>query len=226
MRRELRLRRVERLLLVAVKLLDSIDSIFRMRRLRPMLASLAISLSLLPAAAAQRESAMDLHGTARVGGRPVQNAVIWLDAPSLPAAPRVGPRVVLDQRNLAFSPHVLAVRVGTTVDFPNNDRVFHNVFSFREGKVFNLGLYPVGTSRPVLFDRPGLSRIFCNIHPNMAAYVMAVDTPYFAVSDQAGAFAIRGAAPRDYRYHAWRPGGMEISGDWTPSADRLAVDWP
>ena len=191
-----------------------------------MLASLAISLSLLPAAAAQRDSSIDLRGVARVGGRPVQNAVIWLEAPGVASAPRAGARVVLDQRNLAFSPHVLAVRVGTTVDFPNNDRVFHNVFSFREGKVFNLGLYPVGTSRPVLFDRAGLSRIFCNIHPNMAAYVMAVDSPYFAVSDQAGDFSIRAVVPHDYRYHAWRPGGAQISGAWTPNADRLTIDWP
>ncbi len=106
-----------------------------------------------------------------------------------PAAPRRGtPReVVLDQRNLSFTPHVLAVQVGTTVKFPNDDRVFHNVFSFHDGHKFDLGLYPVGAVKQVPFDRPGLSRIFCNIHPKMAAYVMVVDTPYFAVSDQAGA---------------------------------------
>ena len=63
------------------------------------------------------------------------------------------------------------MRVGTTVDFPNNDRVFHNVFSFRDGKRFDLGMYPIGTLRRVTFDKPGLSRLFCNIHPNMAAYV-------------------------------------------------------
>ncbi len=180
-------------------------------------------VSLVPAAAQAPGS--ELHGTAHFGGRPLRNAVIWLDGPNLPAG-RPRARVVLDQRNLAFSPHVLAVRVGTRVDFPNDDRVFHNVFSFRDGKVFNLGLYPVGTSRPVTFDHAGLSRIFCNIHPNMAAYVMAVDTPYFAVSDQNGAFAVPEVASRSYTYHAWRPGGTEIGGSWSPSAGPLAIDWP
>ena len=135
--------------------------------------------------------------------------------------------MVLDQRNLNFSPHVLAVRVGTTVDFPNNDRVFHNVFSFRDGKRFDLGMYPVGTRRRVTFDKPGLSRLFCNIHPNMAGYVMAVNTPYFAVSDESGTFTIPSVAPRTYTYHAWRAGAIELTGTWSPAGDRkLVVDWP
>src|SRR3984893_7108936 len=130
--------------------------------IRSLLACLTAVLSLSRADAGA--PAFDLHGTARAAGHPLPNAVVWLEAPNLPGGPPVG-QVVLDQRNLSFSPHVLAVRVGTTVDFPNNDRVFHNVFSFRDGKRFNLGLYPVGTSRPVIFDHTGLSRIFCNIHP-------------------------------------------------------------
>ena len=99
-------------------------------------------------------------------------------------------QIVLDQRNLQFSPHVLAVSVGTQVEMPNSDRVFHNVFSFHDGKRFDLGLYPVGTAKVVTFDRPGLSRIFCNIHPTMAAYVLAVDSAYLAVSDARGQFAM------------------------------------
>ena len=168
----------------------------------------------------------DLHGIARAGNRPVTNAVVWLDAPNQPARTPAG-RVVLDQRNLAFSPHVLAVRVGTTVDFPNDDRVFHNVFSFRDGKRFDLGLYPVGTLRRVTFDHVGLSRIFCNIHPNMAAYVMAVDTPYFAVSDDSGAFTIPSVGQGQYTFHAWRPGAPQLSGTWTSAQDmKLTIDWP
>ena len=119
---------------------------------------------------------------------------------------------MLDQRNLTFSPHVLAVRVGTTVEFPNRDRVFHNVFSFHDGKRFDLGMYPVGTVRHVTFGKPGLSRIFCNIHPNMAAYVMAVDSGYFAVSDASGRFVIAAVPPGTYTYHAWRPGGATLTG--------------
>jgi len=76
------------------------------------------------------------------------------------------------------------VQGGTKIEFPNNDRVFHNVFSFRDGKRFDLGLYPVGAVKTIPFDRPGLSRVFCNIHPGMAAYIMVVDTPVFAVSDR------------------------------------------
>ena len=156
-------------------------------------------------------SSSGLSGTTRAADRPEPHAVVWLDAP--PSAAAVQPtRVVLDQRNLDFSPHVLAVRVGTVVDFPNNDRVFHNVFSFHNGKRFDLGLYPIGTTRRVTFDHPGLSRIFCNIHPNMGAHVMVVDTPYFSVSDEAGRFAIPSVAPGTYTYHAWRPGRTDLTG--------------
>ena len=170
--------------------------------------------------------AFDLHGTAQVGARGASNAVVWLDAPT--ASPATDhPRIVLDQQNLNFSPHVLVVRVGTTVDFPNNDRVFHNVFSFRDGKVFDLGMYPVGALKHVTFDRPGLSRIFCNIHANMAAYVMAVDTPYFALTDPSGAFTIAAIPPGGYRYHAWRAGAPQLTGMWSSTTGTpLTVRWP
>jgi plastocyanin len=191
--------------------------------IRSLLGCLAAILS-LPRADA-RAPGFDLHGTARAGGHALANAVVWLEAPNLPAGTAAG-KLVLDQRNLSFSPKVLAVRVGTTVDFPNNDRVFHNVFSFRDGKRFDLGMYPVGALRHVTFDKPGLSRIFCNIHPNMAAYVVAVDTPYFAVSDGSGRFTIPSVVPRSYTYHAWRAGATELSGTWSPAGDAtLTVDW-
>jgi len=111
-------------------------------------------------------------------------------------------------------------RVGTVVDFPNNDRVFHNVFSFHDGKRFDLGLYPVGTVKQVKFDHPGLSRIFCNIHPNMAAYVMVVDTPHYSVSDTDGHFTIEGVGRGSYTYHAWRPGGPALTGSAVVEAGR------
>jgi len=170
--------------------------------------------------------ASDLHGTARAGTRAASNAVVWLEAPDAPRSTDRHP-VVLDQRNLAFSPHVLVIRVGTTVDFPNSDRVFHNVFSFRDGKVFDLGMYPVGALKHVTFDRPGLSRIFCNIHPGMAAYVMAVDSPYFAVADQSGAFTIAEVPPGTYPYRAWRAGAPQLAGSWSSASTvPLSVAWP
>ena len=168
----------------------------------------------------------DLRGTVRTGDRPEPNVVIWLEAPDAPATRPVH-KVVLDQRNLSFSPHILVIRVGTTVEFPNNDRVFHNVFSFRDGKRFDLGLYPIGTVRQVLFDQPGLSRVFCNIHPNMAAYVMAVDSPYFGISDDTGRFVLPSVEPGTYTYRTWRPGGAQASGTVTVDASKpLEIQLP
>lgn len=177
------------------------------------------------AATAAGVAGVDIRGTARVGDRAEPNAVVWLEAPQAPASSPG--RIVLDQRNLSFSPHVLAVRVGTTVEFPNNDRVFHNVFSFRDGKRFDLGMYPVGTKQLVAFDRPGVSRIFCNIHPNMAAYVVALDTPYFAVADKSGAFTISSVPPGTYTFGAWRPGGSPLTGTFSSDDGRpIDVRWP
>jgi plastocyanin len=153
----------------------------------------------------------DLAGIVLVNGRPQKDIVVWLEGGT--AGSRATPtKIVLDQRQLQFKPHVLAVRVGDQVEMPNSDRVFHNVFSFHNGKRFDLGLYPVGTAKTVTFDRPGLSRIFCNIHPNMAAYVLAVDSAHFAVSDSQGQFAMAGVPSGSYTYHAWRPGDETRTG--------------
>jgi plastocyanin len=180
----------------------------------------------LAAADASTTVGTALHGTTRLGTRPEPHAVVWLDVQD-PSVPSDAARVVLDQRNLDFSPNILVVQVGTTVDFPNHDRVFHNVFSFHDGKKFDLGLYPVGTRRKVRFDHAGLSRIFCNIHPNMAAYVMAVPTPYFGLSDGEGHFEIASVPPGSYTYHSWRPGRPELTGTIVvgPGAT-LDVRWP
>ena len=176
-------------------------------------------LATIPALAA------DLTGTVHVSGKAAQYAVVWLEV-AQPRPFNQASKVVLDQRNLSFAPHVLVVRVGTTVDFPNNDKVFHNVFSFRDGKKFDLGMYPTGTSKRIVFDKPGLARLFCNIHPNMAAYVMAVDTPYYAVSDERGEFTIAGVPAGTYIYHAWRSGGQPLSGSVTVDAERpLQIRW-
>jgi plastocyanin len=167
----------------------------------------------------------ELSGNAQVAGKAVEDAVVWLDAPNAPRLAQTKP-VVLDQRNVDFNPRVLVVRVGTAVDFPNHDKVFHNVFSFRDGKKFDLGMYPAGFSKKIVFDHPGLSRLFCNIHPHMAAYVMAVDTPYFAISDNGGAFSIANLPAGTYSYHAWRPGGQTLTGSVTvDSTHSLDIRW-
>jgi plastocyanin len=184
---------------------------------------LALVCLLLPG---PRPATVEIRGTALTGGRPVQDAVVWIDVPGAAPRPNEG-KIVLDQRNLTFAPRVLAVQVGTKVEFPNHDRVFHNVFSFRDGKRFDLGLYPVGAVKTIPFDRPGLSRVFCNIHPGMAAYIMVVDTPVFAVSDRSGHFTLTDVPSGTFTYHAWKPGADIVSGSISvyPGAV-LDVQWP
>jgi plastocyanin len=193
------------------------------RRVGPLTALAGILSAVVVMKAA---AGADLHGIARVHGRPAADVVVWLDAPAT-AAPIQAARVVLDQRNLSFVPQVLAVRVGTVVEFPNSDRVFHNVFSFRDAKRFDLGLYPVGSMRRVTFDKRGLSRLFCNIHPNMAAYIMVVDSPYFAISNASGTFRIADVPAGTFTYYAWRPGAEQLKGVRSSGSDGpLVVEWP
>ncbi|HZQ70947.1 MAG TPA: carboxypeptidase regulatory-like domain-containing protein [Terriglobales bacterium] len=133
-------------------------------------------------------------------------AILWLtplsmgDAPKAPA-PSGHPR--LTQKNKSFLPHVLVVPVGSEVEFPNRDPFFHNVFSLFEGKRFDLGLYEAGSTRNVRFDKAGISYIFCNIHPEMSAVVIAVDTPYYGTSDKRGEVVIPNVPPGRYTLRMW-----------------------
>jgi len=135
------------------------------------------------------------------------NVVVWLSPPdktppsSVPSAPASAPRLI--QRNKNFEPHLLVVEVGTVVQFPNKDPFFHNIFSLYDGKPFDLGLYEAGSTRTVRFDRPGVSFLFCNIHSEMSAVVVAVDTPYYAISDRSGQIRIRDVPPGRYLMHIW-----------------------
>ena len=143
-------------------------------------------------------------------GRKVKNAsntVIWLTplgAGSAEPPPQTQiPR--LEQRDKSFHPALVVVPVGGKVEFPNHDPFFHNVFSLYEGKRFDLGLYESGTTRFVQFDRPGISYIFCNIHAEMSAVVIALATPYFGVSDVKGEITLPNVPPGRYRmqvFHA------------------------
>ncbi|HET7205662.1 MAG TPA: hypothetical protein VFI95_03690 [Terriglobales bacterium] len=114
------------------------------------------------------------------------------------------PRLI--QKNKMFHPHILAVTAGSAVEFPNHDPFFHNVFSLFEGKRFDLGLYEAGGSRIVHFDRPGICYIFCNIHPEMSAVIVVVDTPYYGISDAGGNVTLRNVDPGDYVMHVWYEG--------------------
>jgi hypothetical protein len=140
--------------------------------------------------------------------------VVWLtpmQPDSRPAsAGHPGPfRLV--QKDKMFTPHLLVVPRGSSVDFPNEDPFFHNVFSLFNGKRFDLGLYESGTTRAVRFDREGVSYIFCNIHPEMGAVVLALSTPYYAVSNAGGAVGIRDVPPGNYRLHIWSEATRSVS---------------
>ena len=112
-------------------------------------------------------------------------------------------RFRLVQKHKRFDPHLLVVPVGSTIEFPNLDPFFHNVFSLFEGKRFDLGLYEAGTTRGIVFDRPGVSYIFCNIHPEMSAIVIAVRSPYYGVSEKSGEITIPNVLPGRYLLRVW-----------------------
>jgi plastocyanin len=136
------------------------------------------------------------------------NVVLWLTPTGNPAlsslpASQGSDRPRLLQKNKSFEPHVLVVPVGSVVEFPNRDPFFHNVFSLFEGKRFDLGLYEAGSTRNVVFDKPGISYIFCNIHSEMSAVVIAVSTPYFGISDPHGRVSIAGVPPGRYTLRIW-----------------------
>ncbi len=129
------------------------------------------------------------------------NAVIWLTPigvalDPLPQKPSEIPRLV--QKNKQFHPSLLVVPVGGKVEFPNHDPFFHNVFSLFEGERFDLGLYESGTTRFVQFDKPGISYIFCNIHAEMSAVIIAVDTPYYGISGARGEISLPHVPPGRY----------------------------
>jgi len=135
---------------------------------------------------------------------------------------KLAPRLV--QRNKAFEPRIVILRAGTAVEFPNHDPFFHNVFSLFEGKRFDLGLYEAGGTRIVHFDRVGISYIFCNIHPDMSAVVIAVPTTYYTLSDASGNVTIHGVPPGRYLLHIWNERGLpEATGD---GARELTVSAP
>lgn len=134
--------------------------------------------------------------------------VVWL-TPVGPAAevPEVRPgRFTLVQKNKTFSPHLLVIPVGSVVSFPNEDPFFHNVFSLFNGKRFDLGLYESGSTKDVVFSREGVSYIFCNIHPEMSAVVLALSTPLFAIADSSARFAIHQVPEGEYATHVWIEG--------------------
>jgi plastocyanin len=131
-------------------------------------------------------------------------AVVYIDAAprqafdALPAG-----RVRLDQRNQTFVPHLIAITVGTTVDFPNDDPMFHNVMSLARGNAFDLGRYPRGRSKSVRFDTPGIVPVVCDIHAHMSAYILVFSHPFFAVTEADGGYSIPNIPAGSYTLKVW-----------------------
>jgi plastocyanin len=144
---------------------------------------------------------IDSHDSSVKKKKDFAGVVVWLkpvnDAPV--TFPRK--RVEMLQKDKRFSPHILVISAGTNVDFPNLDPIFHNAFSNFEGQIFDIGLYPPGSSRSVRFDRPGIVHIFCNIHPSMSAIIVVVDSPYFTTTDESGGFCMPNVPPGTYEVH-------------------------
>jgi plastocyanin len=147
------------------------------------------------------------------------NVVVFVKASSTPA-PAV--RAAIRQKGEEFLPHVVAVPVGSTVEFPNDDLIFHNVFSLSRAATFDLGRYPRGQSKSRTFSVPGIVKVFCNLHSHMNAVIRVFDHPYFAIPDSQGRFRIDGLAPRQYDVVAWHERVGEVTLEAAVTAGRSA----
>ncbi len=131
----------------------------------------------------------------------LRHVVVYVkDAPKTAVTPM---RAEIRQRGENFVPRVIAVTVGSTVDFPNDDPIYHNVFSLSRTKTFDLGRFPQGKSRGQVFDKPGVVKVFCQIHSHMSATVMVFDHPWFAVPDESGTFDLPGVPLGQHQVTAW-----------------------
>lgn len=151
------------------------------------------------------------------------NVVVWLEHPGVLGAPASRHAQML-QKNKTFTPHVLAITAGTTVDFPNLDPIFHNAFSNYDGQTFDVSLYPPGTSRSVRFSREGVVRVFCNIHAAMSAVIVVLKTPYFETTKRDGRFEIADVSPGDYRLHVFHERATQTSLDELTRAVHVGTD--
>ncbi|HSR08791.1 MAG TPA: carboxypeptidase regulatory-like domain-containing protein [Bryobacteraceae bacterium] len=163
---------------------------------------ICFSLATLPLVAATVSGRVELRDSrdpAVRNRKDYSGVVIALKPLDVTPPPAGDKHAVMLQKDKTFSPHVLAVEAGSVVDFPNADPIFHNAFSSYSGQVFDIGLYPPGTTRSLRFAREGVVRVFCNIHASMSAVIVVLGSPYFATTKRDGAFELSGVPPGDYQ---------------------------
>jgi plastocyanin len=153
-------------------------------------------------------------------------SVVYVDVIQGKTFPAPSEHPVMDQKGLMFTPHIMAVQAGTTVDFLNSDSVAHNVFWTSVGGnkklTHNLGTWPKGEKRSFKFDNPGAVPLLCNVHPEMAGYIVVSPTPYFATTDKSGAYKIENVPDGSYTVTAWHEGAKNQSKPVTVAGDSKA----
>ena len=149
----------------------------------------------------------------------VGQAILWLTGATASPRPAIQTDVGTSQKE--FSPHVLVVPVGSTVTFSNYDAFNHNVFSLSEENPFDLGLYGRGEVRSVRFDKPGLVRVYCNVHAQMSALIAVRDSPWYTQPSSDGSFTLNGVPPGEYTLHAWHERAAEVAQPLTVPASGL-----
>ena len=179
-------------------------------------AAAALFSALVPAVGGPRAagSSASISGHIRLvkGGSPrpdASNAVVWIEGPRRDDGP--GPALKMSQESKRFTPRVLIVPRKGTVEFPNNDPVYHNVFSVSGTNRFDLGLYRSGASKSRSFGETGLVRVYCNIHPQMVGFLVVVDSDFAAITERDGAFRFEGVPPGSWTLKAWHEEGTETS---------------
>ncbi len=141
------------------------------------------------------------------GQHPVmEETLVWLE-PAGKSSPRKAENVTMTTRGKTLLPHVLAIPVGSTVQFPNDDPISHNLFSLSSGNNFDLGLYRRGTGKAYTFKSAGLVNVYCNVHPTMSAVIHVMATPYYTFTDATGAFSLADVPPGSYTLMAWNEQG-------------------
>ncbi len=175
---------------------------------------------------AVRATPGEIKGSVKIlGGKGLEHVLVYIEQVQGETFSPPAKNATVDQVRMTFVPHVLPILAGTTVDFPNSDSTRHNVFSPSKTKKFNLGTYPAGISKKVTFDKTGVVSLLCNVHPEMSAYLLVLQNPYYAIPEKDGKYSIAEIPPGRYALIVWhprfKPKRMEVT---VPGKGSVAVD--